>query len=252
MKGPLEINNVTKYFGGLAAVNEASLAFLPGRVTGLIGPNGAGKTTLFNLISGFLKPDSGGITLAEMKIDGLPPWKIAQLGVGRLFQDVRVYDKLAVLDNILLARKNLRGENPFFPVFRRRTVLREERENIEEARRWLDFVGLAGKKDTPAENLSYGQQKLLSLARLFAGGFDVLLLDEPTAGVHPRMIKPILDLIKRMADEGKTVVVIEHNMAVIADVSDWVYFMSEGRVVTFGFPDEILGDPEVKRAYLGV
>lgn len=250
--GAVEVRSVTKYFGGLAAVNEASLIFLPGRVTGLIGPNGAGKTTLFNLISGFLKPDGGEIWLDGTRIDRLPPWRIAQLGVGRLFQDVRVYDRLTVLDNVMLARRGLKGENPLFSLLRRRAVKREEEENSEEARRWLEFVGLAEKEGSLAENLSYGQQKLLSLARLFAGGFDVLLLDEPTAGVHPRMIKPILDLIRRMAEEGKTVVVIEHNMSVIADASDWVYFMNEGRVIAFGTPDEVLGDPEVKRAYLGM
>ena len=252
MNGILEVNQVTKYFGGLAAVNRASLAFLRDRVTGLIGANGAGKSTLFNIVSGLLKPDDGEILLNGERIHNLAPWKIAGLGVGRLFQDVRVYNKLTVLDNVLLARKNQKGENPFLSVFGRRRVLREEKENIQEAKRWLDFVGLSEKEKTLAEDISYGQQKLLSFARLLAGSFDVFLLDEPTAGIHPNMIDPILKLIRELAMEGKIVVVIEHNMTVIKDVSDWVYFMNEGKVVSFGFPDEVLGDPEVRRAYLGI
>lgn len=248
----LELKDVTKSFGGLVAVDSASLAFSKGKITGLIGPNGAGKTTIFNLITGFLKPDAGTIHFNGYTINGLPPFKIAQLGIGRLFQDVRVFDKLTALENVLLAKKEQPGENPLVSLFRRKTALDVEKKNMDEARRWLEFVELEEKEDSLAENLSYGQQKLLAIARLLAGGFEVLLLDEPTAGINPQMVKSVLDVIRRLAGEGKTVVVIEHNMSVIMEISDWVYFMDEGKVVTFGLPREILEDPEVRKTYIGV
>lgn len=248
----LELNDITKRFGGVVAVEDASLAFSKGKITGLIGPNGAGKTTLFNLITGFLKPDSGIIYFNNYNINGLRPWQIAQLGIGKLFQDVRVFDKLTVLDNVLLAIKDQPGENPIISLFRRNSTLKIEKRNVHEAKNWLKFVNLDEKEGSLAENLSYGQQKLLAIARLLAGGFEVLLLDEPTAGVNPQMVKSVLDVITRLAQTGKTVVIIEHNMSVIMEISDWVYFMDEGKVVTFGLPREILSDPEVRKAYLGI
>ena len=248
----MELQDVTKSFGGLVAVDKVSLTFSKGKITGLIGPNGAGKTTIFNLISGFLKPDSGSIILNGRRIDGLPPWEIANLGIGRLFQDVRAFGKLTALENVLLAKNPQPGENPLISLFRRRKVLEIERENLKEARRWLEFVGLWEQRDTLAENLSYGQQKLLTIARLLNGGFEVLLLDEPTAGVHPKMVRSVLDVIRRLTDEGKTVIVTEHNMGVITEISDWVYFLNEGKVVSFGLPQEVLGNPEVRRTYIGL
>ena len=248
----LELKDVTKRFGGIVAIENASLAFSKGKITGLIGPNGAGKTTLFNIITGFLKPDEGSVYFNDSVINGFSPWLIARLGIGRLFQDIRVFNKLAVLENILLAKKQQPGEDPMFSLFKRKRVLGVEKENIKEARKWLEFVGLEEKENSLAENLSYGQQKLLAIARLLAGGFEALLLDEPAAGVNPQMIKSVLDVIRKLAQAGKTVVVIEHNMNVIMEISDWVYFMDEGKVITFGLPREILGDSEVRKAYLGI
>lgn len=248
----LELKDVTKRFGGVVAIENASLAFSKGKITGLIGPNGAGKTTLFNIMTGFVKPDNGTICFNGHEINGFSPWLIAQLGIGRLFQDIRVFNKLAVLDNVLLAKKKQPGENPMVSLFKRKKTLSVEKENTDEARRWLEFVGLEEKESSLAENLSYGQQKLLAIARLLAGGFEALLLDEPAAGVNPQMMKSVLDVIRRLAQAGKTVVVIEHNMSVIMEISDWVYFMDEGKVITFGLPREILEDSEVRKAYLGI
>ena len=248
----LELQDVTKSFGGLVAVDKVSLTFSKGKITGLIGPNGAGKTTIFNLISGFLKPDSGSIILDGRRIDGLPPWEIANLGIGRLFQDVRAFGKLTVLENVLLAKNPQPGESPLTSLFKRKKVLELEKENLKEARRWLKFVGLWDQRNTLAENLSYGQQKLLTIARLLNGRFEVLLLDEPTAGVHPKMVRSILEVIRRLTEEGKAVIVTEHNMGVIAEISDWVYFLSEGKLVSSGPPQEVLEDPEVRRSYIGI
>ena len=252
MSNILELKDVTKSFGGLKAIDGISLTFSKGKITGLIGPNGAGKTTLFNLLTGFMKPEVGTIYFNDYEIGGLSPWRIAKIGIGRLFQDIRVFDKLTALENILLARKEQPGENPLISLFRRSMAFKVEKENFKEARRWLDFVGIADKENSLAENLSYGQQKLLAIARLLAGGFELLLLDEPTAGINPQMMNSVLNVIKRLAEEGKTVIVIEHNMTVIVDISDWVYFMNEGKVVSFGLPNEVLGDPEVRKAYLGI
>lgn len=248
----LELKDVTKSFGGLVAVDNASLAFSKGKATGLIGPNGAGKTSIFNLITGFLEPDSGTIHFNGHKISGLPSWRVAQLGVGKLFQDIRVLDKLTVLENVLLARKEQPGENPLVSLFRKKIVTSVERQNLCQARKWLAFVGLEGMENALAQNLSYGQQKLLAISRLLAGNFEVLLLDEPTAGIHPQMVKSVLNMVGRLAQMGKTVVVIEHNMNAILEISDWVYFMDDGKVVTFGLPQEIIGDPEVRETYLGI
>lgn len=248
----LECRNLTKTFGGLKAVDNVSVIFEAGKVTALIGPNGAGKTTLFHLISGALRPDSGEVWYRGRRIDGLPPWRIAQMGIGRLFQDVRVFGRLTALDNVRVAFRKQKGENPLWAILRWLRVNREEQILTDEARRWLEFVGLRELENSLAEDLSYGQQKLLAIARLLAAGADVFLLDEPTAGVNPEMVRSLLSLIRRLAKEGKTVVVIEHNMNVVMEIADWVFFMDEGQIVAFGLPEEVLGDRTVRAAYLGI
>ncbi len=246
----LELDSVTKSFGGVKAVDDVTFGFSKGKVTSLIGPNGAGKSTVFHLTTGFLKPDSGLILFKGVMLNGLHPWQIAQKGIGRLFQDVRVFNKLSCLDNVLLALSNGKDESPFS--FLHRLNENNGTGNRENARRWLAFVGLAEKENSYADDLSFGQQKLLAIARLLAGGSEALLLDEPTAGVNPVMIKKILDVIRRLTKEGKTVVVIEHNMNVVLEISEWVWFMDEGKIVSFGLPEDVLGDPAVKEAYIGL
>lgn len=248
----LELENVSKSFDGILAADQVSLGFDQGRITALIGPNGAGKTTVFNLISGLLHPDAGTIIYRNDNIAGLSPWNIAQLGIGRLFQDVRLFNQMTVLDNVLTAYKNQKGESALFSVIAPWYVGKEKRSNTIEALKLLEFIGLAEKAQELTENLSYGQQKLLAIARLLAAGSDVLLLDEPTAGVSVQMVATLLDVIRRLAKEGKTAIVIEHNMNIVFEVADWVYFMDEGQVVSFGLPNEVLGDPEVRAAYIGL
>ncbi|MEO0129643.1 MAG: ABC transporter ATP-binding protein [candidate division WOR-3 bacterium] len=269
----LKINSLTKTFGGLKAVDNITIDFRPGKVTSLIGPNGAGKTTLFNLISGFLKPDKGEIVLEvgsekiedgrlkietgsqklEVRIDKLKPYEIARLGIGRVFQDVRVFKKLNCVENVVLGKKDIFGENPVHSLIFAKKVKALSRKSIEEAEEKLSFVGLLDKKMKFAEDLSFGEQKLLSLARLIYGDYNILLLDEPTAGVNPVMIDKILDLIKKLAKEmNKMVIVIEHNMNVVYQISDWVYFMNEGQITAFGKPDDVLGNIEVRRIYIGL
>ncbi len=248
----LELKNVTKTFDGIKAVDSLFIGFEKGKITALLGPNGAGKTTVFNLISGFIRPDSGEIYYKGKNIIGLPPWEIANLGIGRLFQDVRVFERMKVIDNVMSAFKRQKGEIFFFPIIARWKVEKEEKIYKEKALHLLEFVGLKDKADELAENLSYGQQKLLSIARLLASESELLLLDEPTAGVDPQMITKLLELIKKLPEKGKTIVVIEHNMNVVIEIANWVYFMDEGLVTSFGLPEDVLGDPEVRRAYIGI
>ena len=249
----LKCRNLTKVFEGIHAVSKINADFEAGKITALVGPNGAGKTTLFHLMTGFLRPDGGAIYYRGRRIDGLPPWRIAKMGIGRLFQDVRVFQKLSALDNVLVAFRDQPSENPLRAMVWNILGRRREAHLVDEARQCLDFVGLLDQEQTPAEDLSYGQQKLLSVARLLAMGSDVLLLDEPTAGVNPEMIRRLLELIQRLAYErGKTVVVIEHNMNVVLEIADWVYFIDGGQIIAFGFPQEVLSDPKVRAAYMGL
>lgn len=247
----LYIENLSKSFGGIKAVDRVNIGFTEGKITALIGPNGAGKTTIFNLISGFLKPDEGNIYFKGEKITHLSPWEISKKGIGRLFQDVRVFKKLKVIENVILGEENP-GEIPPNLFLKRKNVLIKEKENYGRAIEYLEFVGLKEKINSYGEELSFGQQKLLSIARLLIGNYRLLLLDEPTAGVNPEMIKSLMNLIRKIVENGKTVIFIEHNMNVVVELADWVYFLDEGKVIGFGTPEEVLGDPEIRMTYLGL
>lgn len=230
MKAELTLEGVSKSFGGLRAVEGVSVSFKPGLVTAVVGRNGAGKTTLFNLITGALPPDEGRIFCGGRNITGLPPWRVALGGIGRLYQEVRVFNKLTVVENVLTAFRDQPGENSWASVFRPGLVRKAEAENQRRAMELLEFVGLDEHRDRWAETLSYGQQKLLALARLLAGGSQVLLLDEPSSGVSPTMIVKLVAVIRTLADEGKTVIVIEHNQDVVERLADEVVRMEAGRI----------------------
>ena len=254
----LETNSLNKHFGGVAALVDVSLEFPAGQVTAVIGPNGAGKTTLFNAIAGFIRPDSGSVRLvggngthaSPIELTGSSPQEIARHGVGVLFQDIRVFSHLSALENVAVGAARQTGENPFLAMFRPGSVSREDRANLDAARAHLEFVGLAEKAHLWAGNLSFGQQKLVALARLLAADSRALLLDEPTSGIHPDMIDKILGLIERLADEhGKAVIMIEHNLNVVRRVGDWVYLMNRGRLEVFGKPSEVLRDESLKSVY---
>lgn len=240
----LRTHNLTKHFGGIVALDDVSVEFHPGSITALVGPNGAGKSTLFNAITGLVVPDSGKVTLGnggEVRLTGLPPHGIAQRGVGMLFQDVRVFRKLTALENVALGAQSQLGERPFSALFRRAKAVAREREVTDLARHHLEFVGLADKANTWAEQLSYGQQKLMVIARLLAANARVLLLDEPTSGVHPDRVDSLLDLVQRLADDhNRTVVMIEHNHNVVLRVSDRVYRLEAGRIVAAGAPRDVV------------
>jgi ABC-type branched-subunit amino acid transport system ATPase component len=247
----LELREVSKSFGGVVAVDRMSVGFEAGKVSALIGLNGAGKTTVFDLISGLLDPDEGDIYYGGKKISRLRPWDVAQCGIGRLFQDIKVFERLTVIENVLTAFKGQKGESAFASIFARRRVLEQERGLRERARELLHSVGLARKADEPASELSYGQQKLLALARLLAADVDALLLDEPTAGVEWRSAVKVLEVIRRLANEDKTLVIIEHNMGFISECVDTLFFVERGRVTSSGAPGVVLAGARVRAAYLG-
>lgn len=257
----LETNNLMKHFGGLAALDDVSLEFHAGQITAVIGPNGAGKTTLFNVIAGFAKPDSGSVRIidtvssvpAETDLTRLRPQQIAQQGLGVLFQDIRVFGHLTALENVAVGMKHQRGENPLLAVFRPDIVAKEDRETLAKALEHLEFVGLADKAHLWAGSLSYGQQKLVALARLVAADARVIMLDEPTSGIHPTMIKTLMGLIDRLAHElGKVIIMVEHNLNVVRHIGDWVYLMSRGRAEIFGKPAEVLRDETLTSIYPSV
>ncbi len=248
----LELKEVTKNFDGIKAVDNLSFFLKEGSITSLIGPNGAGKTTVFNLITNYLTPEKGSIYYQGEEITGSLPHRIANMGIGRLFQDVRVFNKLTALENVFVAIKKNCGENPFTSLLFHRRVAKQEEKNMAIGLKWLEFVGLSEKKETLAEDLSYGQQKLLSLARLLANDARLLLLDEPISGIHPEMIERILSLIKRLVQEGRTIFIIEHNIGAVLKVSDWVMLLDGGNLVASGLPSEIKQDQTLREVYLGV
>lgn len=240
----LRTKNLSKHFGGIVALDAVSVEFHPGSVTALIGSNGAGKSTLFNVIAGLVNPDKGDVFLGDgenLRLNGLPIHVIARHGVGTLFQDVRVFRKLTALENVAVGAQRQPGEHPTASLFRRKSSAKREREILDQAKQWLNFVGLADKAHLWAENLSYGQQKLVALARLLAADACVLLLDEPTAGVHPERIDQLLELIQRLADDhNRTVIMIEHNRDVVARISDRVYQLERGAIVATGPASQVL------------
>ena len=243
-------DGLCKSFDGIHALADVHLQFPPSGIVAIIGPNGAGKTTLLNVLTGFLQPETGRDFLGERELTGLPPYRIAQLGVVRTFQDLRLVLQASALENVLLARPRQKGER-LLSALLRFGVAGEEARNCEEALELLRFVGLAEKVGDLAGELSYGQQKLLTLACCLATEARILLLDEPVAGVHPEMIVHILSLLRKLRDDGKLVVFIEHDISAVRQVADLVVVMDEGRVIAQGSPDEVLERPEIMEAYLG-
>lgn len=250
MSDILEIRNLSKNFGGVQALADCSCNLHENEILGLIGPNGAGKTTLFNVITGFLKPDGGNVVYKGKRITRFAPHRIANVGITRTFQILRLIQWMSVLDNVMLSFKRQPGEGLFNVFFRPRFCSGVEKNNRENALELLEYAGILDKKDDSAEALSYGQQKLLSLVCCLAAGADLLLLDEPVAGIAPQMIEKILTIIREMPSKGKSIILIEHNIDVITQVCNRVIFMDSGAKVSEGTPEEVRNDPRVIEAYL--
>ena len=245
----LRCEGISKSFDGVRALAGVALEFPSSGIVAIIGPNGAGKTTLLHVLTGFLKPDAGRCFIGDREITHLSPHHIARLGVARTFQDLRLILQVPCLENVLLARPGQRGER-LLPALLRYGVAVEEDRNRAEALRLLRFVGLEGKAYELAGELSYGQQKLLTIACCLATETRVLLLDEPVSGIHPEIVEQILGLLRELRQAGKLVVFVEHDLAAVRQVADVVIVMDDGKVVAQGAPHEVLERPEIMEAYL--
>jgi len=248
----LEVKDLVKSFDGLRAVNHCTLQVRRGTITGLIGPNGAGKTTLFNLITGFLKPTTGAIYFQGQRIDGLPPHQVFRRGIVRTFQIPRALDHMTVLENLMLVPMGQAGER-FWPVLLAPgRVARQEEELFDKAMQVLEFLDLAHLRDEYAAHLSGGQKKLLELARTLMADPQLILLDEPGAGVNPVLMRRLVSAIEELCYvRGITFFIIEHDMDLISRLCDPVIVMSNGEKIAEGSPEEIKSDERVLEAYLG-
>jgi branched-chain amino acid transport system permease protein len=247
----VKVTELSKNFGGIKAVDNASLTLLEGTITALIGPNGAGKTTIFNLATGFLKADGGRIYFRGRDITKSSPHEVTRLGMARSFQDIRVFPGMSAFDNVLVACPRQSGEDLGRLLFQPWRVAKEERKNYRRAMACLDFVGLTEKAQETAGNLAFAEQKLLALARLLATGADVLLLDEVVSGIDPASISKEMSLLRQLAAWGKTICIIEHNLDIVRGVAELTYFLSEGRVMAVGTPSKLMADRRLAEIYFG-
>jgi len=247
----LGIKNLVKRFGGVVAVSDVTFNVKEGKIKAVIGPNGAGKTTLFNLITGVYPPDNGEIDFKNEKIDCLKPHEIASKGISRTFQNVELFEHMSLLENVMVGRHLRTSSGMLRAAFRLPFVKREEEMTIESAQKWLDFVGLDEDPDGLASNLAFGRQRLLEFARALATEPELLLLDEPAAGLNISETEEISELIRRIRDIGITILLVEHDMSLVMNISDEVIVLNYGRLIAEGVPREIQDNSDVIAAYLG-
>lgn len=247
----LSLREVTKIFGGLVAVNGVSFDVEEGSIVGLIGPNGAGKTTVFNLITGNYAPDAGDIHFADRSIKGKKPHALVNMGIARTFQSIRLFPTLSVLENVLAGRHCRMGSGLFASMFHTPAQRRDERRAIERAMTELEFVGLTEKYAETAKSLSYGNQRLLEMARALASDPKLLILDEPAGSMNDPETEVLIALIRAIQQRGITVLLIEHDMNLVMRVCEQLLVLEYGGLIAQGNPEAVRNNPKVIEAYLG-
>ncbi len=247
----IEFKGLTKYFGGLAALEEVSFRIKENSIFSVIGPNGAGKTTLFNCLTGLTRPTRGEIYYKGNNIVGFPPYKITEAGIARTFQNIRLFKEMSVLDNVLVGHHSCYSQKLLSSLLRTGAFKKQEEEIRQKAYEYLELVGLHEEYQRLAGELPYGSQRRLEIARALATGASVILLDEPTAGMNPQETEEMMEIMKRLKDIGKTVVLIEHDMKVVMGISEWIVVLDHGVKISEGPPEVVKTDPLVIEAYLG-
>ncbi|MDK2373294.1 MAG: ABC transporter ATP-binding protein [Candidatus Korarchaeota archaeon] len=248
----LEVRGLTKRFGGLLAVDDYRLDLPKGEIYGLIGPNGAGKTTVFNLITGYIRPDGGSVRFGGRDITGLPPNRVSELGIARTFQNLRIFRRLTVMENLLIGRHKSFSYSLLDTVFMSSRYAREEEVGGREVHEIMRELGINEYADRLAGELPYGIQRLLEIGRSLLTKPKLLLLDEPTAGMNPKEAEGLISKVREIKESfDLTVLIVEHRMKVIQGLCSWVQVLDHGRIIAEGTYDEVVSDPKVIEVYLG-
>ena len=248
----LEAKHLAKSYGSRKVVKDVSLSVRKGEVVGLLGPNGAGKTTVFNCLTGFYKPTGGTILLRDQHLEGLPGQQIARMGVVRTFQHVRLFREMTVIENLLVAQHQQLKTGLFSGLLKTPAFRRAQSEALDRAATWLERIGLLEHANRQASNLAYGDQRRLEIARCMVTQPEILMLDEPAAGLNPKETKELDELIAELRNHhNTTILLIEHDMKLVMGISDRIYVVNQGTPLANGTPEQIRNNPDVIRAYLG-